>query len=443
MQGFLYNLFSDPSIIRLPSYLSPLQTSIAWLISSTRSKKAIKAYDSIGGGSPILKYTNEQADRLKEQILERHGLEVETYIGMRYWEPYTSEALKKIYADGIEELVLLPLYPHFSVSTSGSSLMELSREFSSKEEIWGDINGLAKRKTMIDGNGMEVISTDTTPKIAHTVVSQWYERPGYINAMAELLRKELDKYTEEEYKLHGSNERHVLFSAHGVPVSYVQGGDPYQKQIIDCVDLISAEIAKTHPDVKINLSYQSKVGPIDWLEPYTDDVIPELGKKGVKNLVVVPISFVSEHIETLEEIDQEYKELAEENGITNWRRCQALNTDPNFIADLADIVKDALDSPRVSVAQSCYSNNCCMRDTEDPVIQALGCQKERVMSELAESSSMIKKSAVCPIRGAINVDDRTVELNEKVKNLNKVNTAIGAASGVLLGALGWATSLVK
>jgi len=152
---------------------------------------------------------------------------------------------------------------------------------------------------------------------------------------------------------------HVLFSAHGVPSSYIEAGDPYQTQIVECVDAIQAELEKMlpEPNVQIHLSYQSRVGPIEWLRPYTDDVLPSLGALGVRNLVVVPISFVSEHIETLEEIDIEYRELAEESGITNWRRCPALNTDQKFLDDMADMVIDALQEPAQSVTEVCVANN--------------------------------------------------------------------------------------
>jgi len=163
---------------------------------------------------------------------------------------------------------------------------------------------------------------------------------------------------------------HVLFSAHGVPQSYIEAGDPYQEQIQECVQSISEAVqqqwksswhatkqsADPPPAVEMHLSYQSRVGPIEWLRPYTDDVLPDLGSRGVKNLVVVPISFVSEHIETLEEIDMEYRELAEESGIVHWRRCPALNTNEAFIQDLAAMVVQALEEPAQTVTEACVAN---------------------------------------------------------------------------------------
>ncbi len=321
VEGFLYNLFADPDIIRLPPLLSRLQRPIALAISKRRAPKSIEAYNSIGGGSPIVKYTTEQANLICERINQRYDLKVKPYIGMRYWYPFTEQALDEIQEDGVDTLVVLPLYPQFSVSTSGSSLRVLQEEFSR-------------------GGGRK--------PPAHTVVPSWYDRPGYVSSVAGLIKKELATFDDD-------GPRHVLFSAHGVPRSYIDNGDPYQSQIEDCVSRIGRELPG---DVTVHLSYQSRVGPIEWLRPYTDDVLPSLGADGVRNLVVVPISFVSEHIETLEEIDIEYRELAEEAGITNWRRCPALNTDPAFIDDMADLIVESLNSPAQTVTEACVANNC-------------------------------------------------------------------------------------
>jgi ferrochelatase len=334
--GFLFNLFADPDIIRLPGPLSPLQNLIALFISKRRAPKSRAAYDSIGGGSPILKYSNAQKDLVCESIKKRYDLDVKGYIGMRYWHPFTEEALEQIQRDNINALVIVPLYPQFSISTSGSSLRILQEQFAKNVNVYGP------------------------GKMVHTVVPSWYDRPGYIKAMADLIKNELDSFTPEELADASPDDcaRHVLFSAHGVPASYIEAGDPYQEQIKECVSKISAALPGPEDGVKIHLSYQSRVGPIEWLRPYTDDVLPELGAAGVKNLVVVPISFVSEHIETLEEIDIEYRELAEESGISNWRRSPALNTDATFIDDMADMVMDALAEPSQSVTEACIANNC-------------------------------------------------------------------------------------
>jgi len=320
VQGFLYNLFSDPDIIRLPPLLSGFQKPLAYLISNRRAPKSQAAYESIGGGSPIVRYTRQQA-RLVEERLRDAGLDARCYFGMRYWYPFTEEALDEIRRDGRDTLVVVPLYPQYSVSTSGSSLRVLQEEFFAQLETWAP------------------------PRMRHTVVPAWYHREGYSDAVARLVNDEIAGFTEAERE----EGVHVLFSAHGVPKSYVDAGDPYQAQMEECVDLVARRLPE---DVTVHLSYQSRVGPVEWLRPYTEETIPDLGRAGVKNLVVVPISFVSEHIETLEEIDMEYRELAEESGVEKWRRVPALNTDEVFIDDMGRLVLEALEQPCVSVTEA-------------------------------------------------------------------------------------------
>jgi ferrochelatase len=386
VEGFLYNLFADPDIIRLPGPLAPLQSAIALFISKRRAPKSRAAYESIGGGSPILKYSNAQATLLTDSLKRRYGLEVKAYIGMRYWHPFTEEALSEIQKDGINALVIVPLYPQFSISTSGSSLRVLQEEFSKHADKYGP------------------------SKMVHTVVPSWYDRPGYVNAMANLIRKELDSFTPEELAeaQPGTKQKHVLFSAHGVPRSYIEAGDPYQAQIQECVAKISEQLPQDN--VEIHLSYQSRVGPIEWLRPYTDDVLPELGEEGVKNLVVVPISFVSEHIETLEEIDIEYRELAEDSGITNWRRCPALNTDTAFIDDMADMVMEALSEPSQSVTEACVANNCGDVQLEsiderlsitNAGVGGVGAESELIAARLKETERINGRAAILLILGTI------------------------------------------
>jgi len=341
--GFLYNLFADPDIIRLPPPLAPLQKIIALIISKRRAPKSIAAYKSIGGGSPILKYSNQQAQLVQQTIQHKYNLDVNTYVGMRYWYPFTEQALEDIQNDGINALVIVPLYPQFSISTSGSSLRVLQEEFAKNSHKWNP------------------------QTFTHTVIPSWYDRPGYVTAMANIIKKELNSFSTAEIDEQLQSNpiaKHILFSAHGVPQSYIEAGDPYQSQIKKCVQEISKLLPSEAEGVKVHLSYQSRVGPIEWLRPYTDDVLPQLGGDGVKNLVVVPISFVSEHIETLEEIDIEYRELAEESGITNWRRAQALNTDETFIGDMADMIVEALVQPSLSVTEACVANNVGLVDVE-------------------------------------------------------------------------------
>jgi protoporphyrin/coproporphyrin ferrochelatase len=309
---FLYNLFSDPEIIRLP--IPWLQKPLAWFIASNRTQKSQANYKQIGGGSPLRRITEAQGEALREQ-LQALGEDANIYVGMRYWHPYTEEAIAHLTQDNIEQLVILPLYPQFSISTSGSSFRLL-------DKLWQEDPKLQR--------------------IEYTVIPSWYKKPGYLQAMAQLIAQELDQFPNPD-------QVHVFFSAHGVPKSYVEeAGDPYQQEIEECTALIMQTLNRANPHT---LAYQSRVGPVEWLQPYTEDALQELGAKGVKDLVVVPISFVSEHIETLQEIDIEYREIAEEAGIHNFRRVPAPNTHPVFIRALADMVTEALKSPSLKLSQ--------------------------------------------------------------------------------------------
>jgi len=312
VRPFLYNLFSDPEIIRLP--FSWLQSPLAWLISTLRAKKSQENYRQIGGGSPLRHVTEAQAQALQEQ-LQQQGHDARVYIGMRYWHPFTEEAIARIKRDGIERLVILPLYPQFSISTSGSSFRLL-------EKIWEEDPSLNK--------------------IEYTVIPSWYQQPGYLEAMAQLIAQELEQFANRD-------SVHLFFSAHGVPVSYVtEAGDPYQQEIEDCTLLIMRTLNRPNPHT---LAYQSRVGPVEWLQPYTEDALKKLAEQGVEDLLVVPISFVSEHIETLQEIDIEYREIAEEAGIHHFHRIPALNTHPVFIDSLATLVDEALHAPSIKLSE--------------------------------------------------------------------------------------------
>eukprot|EP00249_Psilotum_nudum_P025021 c29351_g1_i2 orf=379-2025(+) len=308
VQPFLYNLFADPDIIMLPNILAFLQQPLALFISAIRAPKSRDGYAAIGGGSPLRKTTEEQADALSK-ALDVKKIPAKVYVGMRYWHPFTEEAITKIKRDCITRLVVLPLYPQFSIATSGSSLRLLEKMFREDEYL---------------------------VRMQHTVIPSWYQREGYVKAMSALIQIELMKFENP-------NEVVIFFSAHGVPHSYVEeAGDPYKDEMERCVKLIMNELRLGKVNNKHTLAYQSRVGPVEWLKPYTDDTIRELGRKGVKSLLAVPISFVSEHIETLEEIDVEYRELAQESGIANWGRVPALGCDETFISDLADAVMEAL-----------------------------------------------------------------------------------------------------
>ncbi|NET01863.1 MAG: ferrochelatase [Sphaerospermopsis sp. SIO1G1] len=309
---FLYNLFSDPEIIRLP--FRWMQKPLAWFIATRREKTSQENYKYIGGGSPLRRITEEQGAALQAK-LEEMGKGANIYVGMRYWHPYTEEAIAQLTQDEIEKLVILPLYPQFSISTSGSSFRLL-------EQLWQEDAKLQS--------------------LEYTVIPSWYKQPAYLQAMAELITEQLNKCANPD-------QAHIFFSAHGVPKSYVEdAGDPYQQEIEECTKLIMQTLNRPN---EYTLAYQSRVGPVEWLQPYTEDALQELGEKGIKDLVVVPISFVSEHIETLQEIDIEYREIAEEAGIENFRRAAAPNTYPVFIQALADLVIESLEKPDLKLAQ--------------------------------------------------------------------------------------------
>ena len=317
VKPFLYNLFSDPEIIRLP--LAAMQKPLAWLISSLRSGKSQQAYRSIGGGSPLRRITKQQARELQSNLRQK-GVDATSYVAMRYWHPFTESAVADLKADGVDQVVVLPLYPHFSISTSGSSFRELQR----------------------------LRNTDSAfSRLPIRCIRSWYDHPGYIQALANLIAREILACEDPA-------TAHIFFSAHGVPKSYVEdAGDPYQLEIVACSKLILEQLRQQlgHSN-PFTLAYQSRVGPVEWLKPYTEDALQELGEQGVKDLVVVPISFVSEHIETLEEIDIDYRELATAAGVKNFRRVPALDTDPAFIAALTDLVEQAMAETAINLDQA-------------------------------------------------------------------------------------------
>lgn len=307
---FLYNLFSDPDLIRIP--IPFLQKPIASLIAATRSPISKDNYALIGGGSPLRRITEEQAENI-ENVLQRHGLAAKVYIGMRYWHPYTEEALEQIKRDQITRLIVLPLYPQYSISTSGSSLKLIDKLWEADPEL---------------------------QKIERIIIRSWYQRHGYLKAMAEAIEMKIQAFPNPE-------KVHIFFSAHGVPVKYVtEYGDPYQIEMENCVDLVMQTVRANYQRYNAHtLAYQSRVGPVEWLRPYTEDAIAQIAKRGIDNLLMVPISFISEHIETLQEIDMEYREVAESVGIHHFERVPALNSHPVFINDLAELILESLGTP--------------------------------------------------------------------------------------------------
>ena len=310
VRPFLYNLFSDPDIIRLP--WRPMQKPLAWLISTQRYKKSRGYYQQIGGGSPLRRITDEQA-RALEAELARRGTPARVYVGMRYWKPFIEDALDQIAADGVKHLVVLPLYPQYSVSTTGSSLNRM--------------------RAIMSERGTDGMTT--------TVINSWQDEPRYVSALARTVSEELSQCVDPD-----PARTHILFSAHGVPVSYIEAGDPYLEQIRRTVECVMTELG---PDRPHSLSFQSKVGPVKWLEPTTDQAVRKLAGEGVTQVLLVPVSFVSEHIETLYELDILYRNVASEVGIAHYRRAPALNCRPDFIEALASLVERAIDGSEFRV----------------------------------------------------------------------------------------------
>ena len=319
VKPFLFNLFSDRQIIQLgPPFL---QKPLAWLISTIRSKKTKRYYSLIGGKSPILDITRAQAAALEEALNTPPptppprggraregvtGVKFKVYVGMHYWHPFIEDVVPMIYKDGIRKLIALSLYPHYSVTTSGSSLSKLSE--------------------VVAGFQMETFC-----------ISSWHNHPLYIEALVDVIKKGIESFTPSltlppRGGWMGGEGVHVIFSAHSLPKKIIDEGDPYVNQIMETI----REITKQIP-IKWHLSYQSKSGPVKWLEPYTDEKIRELAAMEIKNILVVPISFVSDHIETLYEIDILYKNLAEKLGIT-LKRVNSLNTHIHFIEALKDMI---------------------------------------------------------------------------------------------------------
>jgi len=282
---------------------------LAWIIARTRAPLSREGYAAIGGSSPQLATTRLQGE-LIEAALAQRGVSAKSYVAMRYWYPFTEDALTAIKADGIERLVVLPLYPQFSISTSGSSLRILEREFYEDAQL---------------------------RQVRNVVIPAWYNREGYVNALARLIAEKCDLSPTN------ASTPHIFFSAHGLPNKYIADlADPYQQQTEATVIFVMNRLRQLGYLNNHSLAYQSKVGPVEWLRPYTDDSIRELAAAGVDELVVVPISFVSEHIETLEEIDVEYFEVAKEAGIAHWQRVPALGLEADFIDDLAEAVVEVL-----------------------------------------------------------------------------------------------------
>jgi len=300
VEPFLFNLFSDPDIIDFPgSFL--FRKRLAKLISTRRSPGVIKQYAEIGGKSPLEDYTLQQASLLEQKLNEQMPATV--YVAMRYWKPFTEEALDAIERDGIKKVILLPLYPQFSKATTTSSLKEWKKQLKEREV-----------------------------KLDYSLIEHYYDQPTYIDAFIERVQQGLERFPEDV-----RGEVNILFSAHGTPMKLVRQGDPYSHQIAKTVDAIMkrGEFKQPH-----SLCYQSKVGPMKWLTPSTPDMIADLASKGVRHMLLVPVAFASDHLETLFELGIEYRRQARERGVLQYEVTEGLNDSPKFIQALAELVFD-------------------------------------------------------------------------------------------------------
>ncbi len=300
VEPFLFNLFNDPEIINFPlSFL--FRKRLARLISSKRAPSVQKQYAKIGGKSPIVDLTTRQAELLEASLREK-GIDARVHVAMRYWKPFTQDAIAAIERDGADRIVLLPLYPQFSSATTGSSFKEWNR-----------------------------LVADSKLKEVPTIrINDYFDFGPYLDAVIGRINECFERFTSEV-----RDDVHLLFSAHGTPMKLVRQGDPYSHQIVKTV---AAAMERGGWKNKHQLCYQSKVGPQKWLTPSTPQVIEELAAAGVKNMLVIPIAFVSDHLETLFELGHEYSRFAHENGVERYEVMEGLNDSKAFADALARLV---------------------------------------------------------------------------------------------------------
>ncbi len=295
VRPFLFNLFTDRYIIELgPKWLQP---AIAWWIAKKRAPKSEKAYAQIGGKTPLLPITNAQANALEKQ-LRKKGIDVICRVGMRYWHPRTPDVLNELKKKGIKKVLALSLYPHYSRVTSETSIIDF-------KQAAGPLG------------------------FNYEIIARWPDAPGYILSLSNLINEAIKKYKLDPE----AKDFELVYSAHSMPQHMVDEGDPYPEEIKKTIH----ELERL-TDIKGSLCFQSRSGPVKWLKPYTDEHLKKLASQGKKNILIVPISFVSDHIETLYEIDIEYKEMLRKLG-ANLFRIESLNTRPEFISFLAALVE--------------------------------------------------------------------------------------------------------
>jgi len=293
VEPFLFNLFNDPAIISIPSII---RYPLAKFISKRRAPIAKNIYKEIGNKSPILELTLKQAESLENNLIKKG--DYKCFVVMRCWHPRASTIIKKVKEYNPEEIILLPLYPQYSASTSGSSINE-----------W---NNLCKKENY---------------KVKTKTICCYPTENNFLASHAKLIKKTIETLENKNFKL--------LFSAHGLPENKIKKGDPYQWQVEKTVEGIMSKLTSENLDFLI--SYQSRVGPLKWIGPSTDEMIIKYSKEK-KGIVIIPVAFVSEHSETLVELDIEYKKLAEKNDCAFYKRVPALGVEESFIKGLAELV---------------------------------------------------------------------------------------------------------
>lgn len=304
VKPFLTNLFADPAILTMPK---PLRWMLGKWIVRRRLTTALDNYRRIGGASPLLEQTRAQAAALQERLAQRRDdVEFRCFVCMRYWHPMAAEVVAEVAAWTPDKVILLPLYPQYSTTTTGSSLADWRHHAAAR--------GLS------------------CPQVA---MCCWPTLPGWVHAVAASVETALADFAD-------LNAVRVIFSAHGLPKSIVDAGDPYPVHVEAGVHAVVAALCL--PGLDWVLSYQSRVGPQVWIGPETEEMIEIAGAEG-KSLVVVPIAFVSEHSETLVELDMDYREIAEKSGVPVYLRTPTAQCDPRFIGGLADMVDRAAECP--------------------------------------------------------------------------------------------------
>lgn len=301
VEPFLYNLFCDPDIIDFP-FSRIGRRPLAKLISTTRAKKAAEHYAVIGGGSPIRRFTEQQAAAL-QACLKGEGMDTRCVVAMRYWHPFTEEAIAQLQDAEVDQVVLLPLYPQYSSTTTGSSLNEWRRRWSGAAPTF--------------------------------CVAPFYRNPTYLASIVDRIHEALAHFPHPETV-------QLVFSAHSVPISVIEKGDPYQQQIEETVALVMEQGAWSNPHC---LCYQSKVGASRWLQPSLHATLRALAARKQREVCVIPISFVSDHVETLGEIGHCAREEARRLGFERFAMTQGLNDSAKFIQALAELVLEAVSEP--------------------------------------------------------------------------------------------------